>query len=63
MEYSSEEAWTLADEALDYTMDAHERIDYLEIRCARLEKALAMVLDGHNYGAKTVMGLDEEAFE
>lgn len=63
MEYSSEEAWALADEAMDYTLDAHERIDYLEVRLARIEKALTLILDGHTYGAKTVLGLDEEAFE
>lgn len=50
-------------DALDYALDALERIDEVNLRLARLEKALALLIEGHPYGAASAMHIDLGGYE
>jgi len=52
-----------ADDALQYALDALEKLDDTTARLFRLEKALSLLLDGHPRGAQSVLEVDIEAWK
>lgn len=51
-----------AADALAYALDGLDRLDYVEARLVRLEKALQLLIEQHPFGAQTALDLDPEAY-